>query len=236
MFKIFVGFDPREEVAYEVCKYSIESRATIPVEVIKLDKSQLSAQGLYTRQKDPLSSTEFTFTRFFVPYLSEFSGISCFCDCDFLWLCDAAEVYNLAEERFAVQVVQHDYRPTETTKMDGQKQHLYPRKNWSSMILYNNSHHKNAVLTPQYLNTASGNVLHRFLWLKDHHIGSLPHTYNWLENWYKEPEDGKPSAIHYTRGGPWFKKYENVEYADLWKKEYKAMTGKDWSDDMILDK
>jgi hypothetical protein len=115
--------------------------------------------------------------------------------------------------------VQHDYQPKETTKMDGQLQTVYPRKNWSSMVLWNCGHPKNKILTTDFLNEQTPKFLHRFSWLEDSEIGSLPHHYNWLVGWYKEPEDGKPKILHYTEGGPWFDGYRECEYADIWKKE-----------------
>jgi len=103
--------------------------------------------------------------------------------------------------------------------MDGQVQTVYPRKNWSSMVLWNCAHPKNKILTPELLNKETPQFLHRFSWLEDEDIGSLPHEYNWLVGWYKEPKDGAPKILHYTEGGPWFDGYRDCEYADVWKKE-----------------
>lgn len=243
MLKIFVGWDSREDVAYQVCKYSIESRSSIPVEVIPLKQGELRAAGIYNRPVDSLASTEFTFTRFFVPYLCNFSGNAVFCDCDFLWDCDAAEILDIFQHRFydvndklPIRVVRHNYEPKETDKMDGKKQYLYPKKNWSSMIMWNCEHPANMVLTPEFLNKAAGSTLHQFKWLTDNQIGGLEKKYNWLEGWYHEPQDGKPSIIHYTRGNVYFKDYQDVEYGDLWKTEFEKMTGTPWTDDMILNK
>lgn len=236
MLKIFIGWDSREDIAYQVCKSSILRRSSIDVEVIPLKQHELRASGIYTRELDKLASTEFTFTRFFAPYLSGFSGKAVFCDCDFLWNCDAKEVLDLFDDRFAVQVVKHDYKPEESIKMDGKAQSSYPRKNWSSMILWNCEHPSNMTLTPQFLNKAAGSTLHQFKWLDDEKIGEISHIYNWLEGWYKEPRDGKPSVIHYTRGNIYFKNYQDVEYADLWREEFKILIGQDWTDEMILDK
>lgn len=232
---IYVGWDSREDVAYQVCKFSIERRSSIPIEIIPLKQHELREAGIYTRPIDKLASTEFTFTRFFVPYLSNFSGKSVFCDSDFLWLCDAKEVLSLFDEKYAVQVVKHDYKPKETIKMDGKSQFLYPRKNWSSMILYNCESLSNMILTPQFLNQAAGSTLHQFKWINDKEIGSLNNKYNWLEGHYKEPQDGEPKIIHYTRGNVYFKEFQDVDYGDLWKEEYKMMTGENWTENMILN-
>lgn len=236
MLKIFVGYDSREHVAFEVCKFSLEQRASIPIEIIPLKQQELRDSGCYYRSLDQLASTEFTFTRFFVPYLCNFSGRAIFCDCDFLWNCDIKELDFLFNSQYAVQVVQHDYQPKESIKMDGKPQYSYPKKNWSSLILWNCEHPDNMVLIPEFLNQAAGSTLHQFKWLKQEKIGSLNHEFNWLEGWYQEPRDGKPKVIHFTRGGVYFKDSQNVDYADLWKEEFKKMTGKDWNDEMILDK
>lgn len=236
MLKIYVGWDSREDVAYQVCKYSIEKRATIPVEIIPLKQSELRMQGFYNREVDILGSTEFTFTRFLVPYLNHFSGPAIFIDCDFLFLCDPKELLDLYDDKYAVQVVKHIYEPKETIKMDNKKQHLYPKKNWSSLIIWNSEHPGNSCLTPDFVNRAKGSTLHQFKWLRDNEVGSLDYKYNWLEGWYKEPINGKPKVVHFTRGNVYFKNSQNVDYGSLWKEEFKEMSGKEWSDDFILDK
>ena len=225
--KIYVGHDSREDIAYQVCEHSIKRRDP-SAEVIPLKQKQMRDQGLYTRPVDKLASTEFTFTRFFVPYLNDFKGWAVFCDCDFLWKIPSHELVKHCDNSKAVVVVQHDYTPKETTKMDGQVQTQYPRKNWSSMVLYNCGHPSNEKLSVDLVNNPNydGKYFHRFSWLKDEEIGKLSHEWNWLVGWYKEPEDGQPSAIHYTEGGPWFKNYRNCEYGDVWKKYLAEMMQK----------
>ena len=132
--KIFVGYDSREDVAYQVCEFSIKSRQP-DAEVIPLKQNQLRENGLYTREIDPLSSTEFTFTRFLVPHLMDYQGWAIFMDCDFLCQIDIEEVFKQADDNFAVMVVKHDYTPEEGVKMDGQRQMPNPKKNLSSIIL-----------------------------------------------------------------------------------------------------
>lgn len=216
--KIFIGYDSREDIAYQVCRHSILSRNP-SAEVIPLKRQDLIEEGLYTREVDPLSSTEFTFTRFMVPHLMDYEGWALFCDCDFLFKIDVEEIFNCADNQYAVMVVKHDYTPTEGIKMDGQKQLPYPRKNWSSLVLWNCGHPSNAKLTLNKVNNKTGAFLHRFQWLEDHEIGELSPVYNWLVNWYKEPEDGKPKVIHYTEGGPWFENYKHCEYGYHWLEE-----------------
>lgn len=229
MLKVFIGWDSREDIAYQVARYSILKRASVPVEVIPIKQHELRQQGLYTRERDSLASTEFTFSRFFVPYLNHYTGPAIFCDCDFLWLCDIKEVFDLFDPKYAVQVVKHNYQPKDSIKMDGQIQHLYPKKNWSSMILWNCEHPSNMILIPGLLNKAAGSTLHQFKWLRDNEIGELSHRFNWLNGWYHEPRDGSPQAVHFTEGGCWFPEYQDIEYADLWKKDYEELTGKAWN-------
>ena len=216
--KIYVGWDSREDIAYQVCQHSIK-RKDPDAEVIPLKQNDMRQEGIYTREKDRLASTEFTFSRFFVPYLNDFKGWAVFCDCDFVWRIPSYELEQYCDDSKAVVCVQHDYKPKESRKMDGQVQTVYPRKNWSSMVLWNCGHPKNKALTPELLNTESGKFLHRFSWLDDSDIGNLPLIYNWLVGWYKEPKDGTPKILHYTEGGPWFENYRDCEYADVWKKE-----------------
>ena len=213
--KVFVGHDDREDIAYKVCEYSIRSKNN-KLLVIPLKQRNLIQSGLYWREKDPLSSTTFTFTRFLVPVLMDYKGWALFCDCDFMWMIDPAKIMQYADKKYAVMVVKHDYNPPEGEKMDGQRQLPYPRKNWSSMILWNCEHPSNKQVTTELVNTESGQYLHRFDWLIDDEIGEIPHQWNWLVNHYHEPEDGVPLAIHYTEGGPWFDNYKYCEYGYQW--------------------
>jgi lipopolysaccharide biosynthesis glycosyltransferase len=215
--KVFVGYDSREDIAYQVCRHSI-LRHQPDAEVIPLKLKELKGKNLYWRPEDKLGSTEFTISRFLVPHLADYTGWAVFVDCDFLWQADIKELFDLADDQYAVMVVQHDYQPSNSVKMDGKGQYQYPRKNWSSMILWNCGHPSNSVVTPELVNSETGAFLHRFQWLKDEEIGSISHEWNWLVNWYKEPENGKPKAIHYTEGGPWFENYKDCEYHAEWEK------------------
>jgi lipopolysaccharide biosynthesis glycosyltransferase len=221
--KIFIGWDSKEPEAYDVCKYSIEKRSSVPVDIQPLKIRELREDRVYWRPED-IGSTEFTITRFLVPYLTDYKGFALFCDCDFLFLDDVAKLFEQADYSKAVQVVQHNYVPTETKKFLNNKQYVYPRKNWSSLMLWNCEHHNNKEMNVYNVNAVEPGFLHQFKWLKDDHIGSLSHEWNWLEGHYKEPQDGSPKAVHYTRGGPWFKDWKDVEYASLWEKEFKELT------------
>jgi len=138
-------------------------------------------------------------------------------DCDVVFVDDIKNLFDQADDQYAVMVVKHDYAPKEGLKMDGCKQLPYPRKNWSSMILWNCGHPSNQQLTLEIVNAQTGQFLHRFQWLDDAEIGSLSPEWNWLSGWYNEPQDGKPNAIHYTEGGPWFKEYRRCDYHKVWK-------------------
>ena len=220
--KIFIGYDIREDVAYQVCEHSIHKHQP-QAEVVPLKQSELRNRGIYTREVDALSSTEFTFTRFLVPYLAGYQGWAVFADCDFVFVDDIKKLFDQADDRYAVMVVKHDYTPKEGIKMDGCKQLPYPRKNWSSMILWNCGHASNQQITPDLVNSQTGQYLHRFQWLDDAEIGNLDPEWNWLAGWYKEPQDGTPKAIHYTEGGPWFKEYRQCEYHEVWKQNLREM-------------
>jgi lipopolysaccharide biosynthesis glycosyltransferase len=214
--KVFIGWDSREDIAYQVCKASILRHTSIPVDIQPIVQSELRQRGVYTRESDPLSSTEFSFTRFLTPYLAGYTGWAVFMDCDFLFRGDIAGLMDYADGAKACLVVQHDYRPTETVKMDNKAQHLYPRKNWSSFMFINCAHPQVKTLTPEVVNRESGMLLHRFQWLTDDVIGSLPIAWNYLEGWYTRDHCPNPIAVHYTRGGPWFKDWMDVEYGEEW--------------------
>jgi lipopolysaccharide biosynthesis glycosyltransferase len=222
MNKVFIGWDSREDIAYQVCENSILSRSST-CEVIPLQQNKLRESGLYTRDIDTLSSTEFTFTRFLIPALMQYRGWAMFADCDIIFLEDLQNLFDLVDDRYAVMCVKHEYTVSEGIKMDGKKQTVYPRKNWSSVFLINCGHYSNKQLTPEIVNNSTGQYLHRFSWIEDRDIGEISHEWNWLVGVYSEPKDGKPKAIHYTEGGPWFKNYRDCEYNKEWIQEFNRM-------------
>jgi hypothetical protein len=217
--RIYIGWDSREDIAYQVARQSLLRHATIPVEIIPIKLNELVEQGLYTREVDPLASTEFTYSRFLTPYLAGYEGWAIFCDCDFLFFGDVKNLLQYQSDDLAVCCVKHDYTPKDSVKMDGQVQTVYPRKNWSSMMMFNCAHPSVKQLTVEKVNSESGAYLHRMQWAKDDEIGGLPTEWNWLEGWNEKPETGFPSVVHYTRGGPWFDEWQDVEYADEWNRE-----------------
>ena len=215
----FIGYDSKEDIAYRVCKQSLLKKSSIKVNVLALKLHELVVRNFYKRNIDPLASTEFTYSRFLVPSLMNFKGWAVFCDCDFLFLEDVAKLFEELSNDKAIYCVQHDYTPKEKHKMDGQQQTIYPRKNWSSFIVFNCSHPSNKKLNIEVVNREPGSYLHQFKWLKDNEIGSLDERWNWLEGWTSNHNKLKPYAIHYTRGGPWFDEWQDVEYAEDWKNE-----------------
>jgi lipopolysaccharide biosynthesis glycosyltransferase len=213
--KVYVGYDSREDIAWQVCRHSLLRHAGADVPVFPLKQQSVRELGLYTRSTDK-ASTEFSLTRFLTPYIAAHDGWSVFVDCDFLFTTDIMKVLDGVDRSKAIYVVQHDYTPSQTVKMDGQTQTSYPRKNWSSFMLFNNAHPAVKALTPEVVNREGPAYLHRFSWISDDaQIGGLPLSWNFLSGEYPKPAE-TPSAIHYTNGGPWFSNWQNVDFADLW--------------------
>ena len=217
--KVFVGYDSREDIAWQVCRHSILRHSDNAVDVIPLRQSVLRELGLYNRPVDVGASTEFSLTRFLTPYLAADTGWVAFCDCDFLYTTDVRRVFQGLDPSKAVYCVQHNYVPTYAVKMDGKRQVSYPRKNWSSFILFNCAHPDVRALTPDVVNSSSPAFLHRFEWVRsDDAIGALDLDWNFLEGEYPNPFR-TPRAIHYTNGGPWFEEWKDCGYAELWLHE-----------------
>ena len=220
MLNVFIGYDAKESVAFYTLAHSILRRASIPVTIAPLMRSQLG--GLYTRERGPTESTEFSLTRFLVPALSQYRGWSLFLDCDMLCRVDiaglAAECERQADK--AVLVCKHDYAPKTERKFLNQVQTKYPRKNWSSLMLFNNERCR--ALSTEYVNSAGGLELHRFAWTADGTIGDLPLEWNWLVGEYDHNPDAK--IVHYTLGGPYFDDYRDCDYAAEWFDEFRSMS------------
>lgn len=310
MNRIYIGFDRREAAAYKVAKRSMKRRSSVPLDIVPLKLNRV--QGILNRPveiKDgkmwcPISqapmATEFAISRFAVPFLAK-TGWALFVDCDVVCLSDIAELFAIADDKFAVMCVKHDSRPMirawkyfvsprnpiprqlwvsdgrnmfhkdahdgvawkigegpgvacvevfgdealavwenlkaevkegmqlgedlqhlrdHYSKMDGQLQTDYPRKNWSSVVLWNCDHPANKELTIEVLNTWPGRDLHAFKWLKDEEIGNLPVEWNYLVGVTTEPV--KPKLAHFTLGGPWFKDWKGGPMDDLWLEESKG--------------
>jgi hypothetical protein len=231
---VFLGWDSREQKAYDVARNSIWKRTQHPIQIIPLKLQHL---GMLTRpieKRDgkmwcPISeapmSTEFAISRFCVPFLKD-RGWALFADCDIICWSDIKELFALADDKYAVMCVKHDngepgtfFTQGVSLKMDGQLQTFYARKNWSSVVLWNCDHPNTKRLSLQMLNTLPGRDLHAFSWLNDEEIGELPQQWNWLVNVTPgEPE--KKGIWHYTLGGPWFEKYKDAPYSKDWIEEY----------------
>ena len=220
MIKVFIGYDSKEKVAFNVLSYSILKNSTRPVSITPIYLPNIKDN--FTRERSNIESTEFSFSRFIVPHLTNYKGWAVFMDCDQLMLGDIAELWRLRDEKYAVQVCKHDYVPKEKTKFLGQTQTVYPKKNWSSFMLMNCK--KCTTLTPDYVNKASGLELHQFKWLEgDHLIGDLPLEWNWLVGEYEHKDDVK--NVHYTKGGPWFEEYARCDYSQDWFKNLEECNG-----------
>jgi hypothetical protein len=219
MLDIYIGYDPREAVAFYTLARSILRRSSIPVSIAPLMQRQL--KRLYTRPRGPTESTEFSLTRFLVPALAGYRGWSLYMDCDMLCRADiaglAAEIERQPDK--AVLVVKHDYVPKTERKMLDQVQTKYPRKNWSSLMIFNNERCR--ALSPEYVNSASGLELHRFSWTDDAVIGNLPREWNWLVTEY--PYNTEAKIVHYTLGGPYFDGYRDCDYAAEWFAEFESL-------------
>ena len=218
--RVFVGYDPDEALTFSVCSHSIHRQASVPVSIQPVMLSQL--RGYFSRHRDPLQSTEFSFSRFLVPALCGYKGWAIFMDGDMILRADIAELWALRKEQFAVQVVMHDdscapHAPG--TKFLGRTQTPYQRKNWSSVMLMNCA--KCGALTRKYVDYASGLELHQFKWLWDSEIGSLPKEWNHLVGVNAPNPEAK--LVHYTLGLPFFHGYNECEYAKEWRIERDLM-------------
>lgn len=218
--RVFIGYDERLPVLYSVLSHSIVMRASTPVAITPLALRSLGT--LMRRARDPLQSTEFSFSRFLTPFLAGYNGWALFMDNDMLMRDDIAKLFALRDERYAVQVVKHAYTPKTETKFLGHTQTQYEKKNWSSVMLMNCA--KCRALTPEYVNAVSGLELHRFAWLEDDAlIGELPARWNFLVGEYAPLPEQEVSNLHYTLGGPYFEEYRDCDYAGLWLAERDAM-------------
>ena len=231
---VYVGYDAREHDAYNVCKYSIinHDKNDFVADIIPLKHRELRKCGLFYRRWiidedgqywDELDgkpfSTEFSHTRFaiqeYATKVHNQKGWTLFVDCDFLFFHSIEELFECVDDKYAVMCVKFDWTPKEgARKMDGKIQSAYPRKLWSSMMLWNLDHPSNETMGYYKLNEATGSELHSFSWLKDEEIGEIAPEWNYVPGISKI--EGIPSAVHFSEGGPWFKEYKDTEYADEW--------------------
>ncbi len=213
MRNVFIGFDQREAIAYHVCANSIIRHARKPVAIAPLALNML--HGYSETHTD--GSNDFIYSRFLVPHLMGHQGWAVFIDGDMLLRADINDLFELADPSKAVMVVQHDYKTKSSVKYLGSKNQDYPRKNWSSVILWNCGHPSNEALTPAYIQASSGSQLHRFSWLRDEDIGALPKVWNWLPDEFGENPDAR--LLHWTLGTPCFHDYALSPMASEWHRE-----------------
>ncbi len=208
--KIYVGFDPRESVVYHTFVQSLIEQSSLPLEITPLAVNTLNFYSETHQDK----SNDFVYSRFLTPFMSDFSGWSIYVDGDMICQEDIKELLALKDESKALLVVKHDYQSKTANKYLNNINENYPRKNWSSVILWNCCHPKHKVLTPDFVSQQSGKFLHRFSWLADEDIGELPIEWNWLATEY--PDNASAKLIHYTLGAPCFRDYRDTGMAANW--------------------
>ena len=216
MINLFIGYDPRESLGYSVCVNSIIRHTTSPLAITPLSLKNLS--DIYTENHTD-GSTEFTYTRFLIPYLMNYTGWAIFMDSDIVTTTDINELWQCSKQHSdkAIICVHHDYKTKAGSKFFGSANRDFYRKNWSSVMLINCAHPKNRVLTPKMINSSTGAELHQFTWLDDNDIGSLPIEWNWLVDEFGANDKAK--IIHYSLGTPFLEEYKNTPMADVWFKE-----------------
>jgi lipopolysaccharide biosynthesis glycosyltransferase len=213
--RLVVGFDPREAIAYHVFCQSILEKTSVPVCFMPLVDQ--SIPGYSERHRD--GSNRFTYTRFLTPYLMNYEGWAIFADGDMVCNEDIAILWGLRDPQKAVQVVKHQYQSKVSYKYLGSRNENYPRKNWSSVVIWNCGHPENRCLTPDFVSSKDGAFLHRFSWLKDDDlIGDLPKSWNWLAIEYESNPNA--SLIHYTLGTPCFSDYRDSLQSEYWHDAY----------------
>jgi len=218
MIRVFIGYSRAAPVASSVAAHSIIRHSSQPVAITHLALNQL--QGIYTRPRDGLQSTDFSFSRFLTPYLAGFEGWAIFMDDDVAVVEDIAKLWALRDDRYAVQVVKHNHVPAEGVKFLDKVQTKYEKKNWSSVMLFNCA--KCKALTPEFVNSATGLQLHQFKWLEgDHLIGGLPNRWNHLAGY--DPHEEDVSIVHYTIGGPFYNEFRDCDLSERWFTERESM-------------
>lgn len=219
---VYIGYDHVESVAFHTLVHTIHSKSSKPVKIVPLNINNL--KGIFTRERDPKQSNDFSFTRFLVPYLNNYDGYAIFMDCDMILRTDIYEIFDQLknQEDKAVYVVKHDYEVKEGLKYLNTVQYAYPRKNWSSFVLWNCSHPSNKKVDLNHVNNGSAMELHRFLWLNDNEIGELDIRWNWLVGDYINPPDDV-NVVHWTLGGPYFNEFKDADFAGEWFYEESKM-------------
>ena len=213
MINVFIGFDEGEKVSYHILSESIRRQSSVPVSITPLCLSNIPE---FKRELQPNQSTEFAFSRFLVPYLSDYKGWSLFLDSDMMFRDDIKNLWDMIDKDKSIMCCKHDYVPKQNVKFRGAKNEPFPKKNWSSFMLMNNERCK--MLTKEFVETATGLELHQFKWTHEENIGELPLEWNWLVSEYDYNKNAK--NVHWTLGCPYFKDYAKSDYADEWFRLY----------------
>lgn len=213
MIRIFIGYDSRETIAYHVCCNSLIRHSTSTLSITPLALNNIS--DFVETHVD--GSNQFVYSRFLVPHLMNYLGWALFIDGDMIVRTDIKELWSMRDESKAVMCVHHDYITKMQTKYLGAPNQNYPRKNWSSVVLWNCAHPSNRVLTPEFVRNATGAQLHRFTWLEDELIGELPKIWNWLPDEFGPNDDAK--LLHFTLGTPCFLEFSDTPMASEWHRE-----------------
>ncbi len=207
---VVVGFDQKEAIAFHTFTQSVIEKSSLPVTFTPLAVNTLKDY----KEEHTDGSNAFIYSRFLTPYLNDFKGWAIFADGDMICQADIKELWDLRDESKALLVVKHNYKTKASQKYLGNINENYPRKNWSSVVLWNCSHPSHKILTPNFITQQTGKYLHRFSWLNDNDIGELPIEWNWLAIEY--PVNIKAKLIHFTLGTPCFISYRNTEMANYW--------------------
>ena len=216
MINVFIGYDEGEKAAYSVLAESIRKHASEPVSITPVSLNNIPK---FKREMQDSQSTQFAFSRFMVPHMSKYEGWSIFMDCDMMFRSDIAELWNMRDSKYAIMCCQHDYTPKQDIKFRGAKNEAFEKKNWSSLMMFNNE--LCWQLQPPYVSKVGGLELHQFKWLPHpswEQIGSIPLEWNWLVTEYDYNREAK--NVHWTLGGPWFNDYKYCDYADEWFEIY----------------
>ena len=234
MNTVYIGYDPKEDMAYQVLKFSLERITTKPIRVVPIRLDVVQRMGLYRREFSIMDgqrydtidgrpfSSDFSFTRFLVPFLNMFEGKALYMDCDMYMRTDVSDLFDICSlDYYPLWCVHHEYAPEASSKMDNKVQEPYRRKNWSSLIMFNCAHQAHKNLSIDDINTQSGRWLHGFEWLPDKEadIGAIPEEWNWLDG--HSPEKLEAKNVHFTTGGPWFENWQcrgkvDAKYAVEW--------------------
>ena len=217
LVRVVVGFDQREAVAYHAFSQSLIENSSAPLQLTPLSENNLP----FFNDVHSDASNKFVYSRFLTPFLMDYSGWAIFADGDMVCRANISDLWSLRDPNKAVMVAKHDYKTKFSDKYLGNKNEDYPRKNWSSVVLWNCGHPKNKILTPKRIASSHGSFLHRFQWLDDDEIGSLPIEWNWLASEYEDNSDAK--IIHYTVGTPCFPDFAEAPMSNYWHESFKRL-------------